>query len=119
LESVAKAGYDLNQFVSINIDPHLVTVSVSEPKILSIEATNYQIEGESGWWNSISDVDRSAALKEFTLNARKALEGSDVLASAQSSFEESLNKIFKKHLGDIRVTYMPVLRRNDQTPSEH
>jgi hypothetical protein len=116
---VAKAGYDLNKFVSINIQSHGVTVSVSEPKILSVEVTDYQIEGESGWWNSISDADRSTALREFTFSARKVMEGSDLLASAQGSFEESLNKIFKKHLGDIRVTYMPALRRNDRAPGAH
>jgi hypothetical protein len=69
---VAKAGYDLNQFMSINIEPHLVTVTVPEPKILSVEAVDYQIDGESGWWNSISDPDRSEALREFASSARKA-----------------------------------------------
>jgi hypothetical protein len=116
---VAKAGYDLNQFVSINIEPGSVMVSVSEPKILSIEATDYQFEGESGWWNSISDNDRSSVLREFTLSARKTMEGSDLLGSAQKSFEESLNKVFKKHLGDIRVTYVPLLSRKDQPPGGH
>ena len=106
---VAKAGYDLQQFVAINIEPHLVTVTVSEPKILSVEPTDYWIEGESGWWNKISDTDRSGALKEFTLDARKAMEGSELLASARNNFEDSLNKILTTRLGTIRVTYKPVI----------
>jgi len=109
---VAKAGYDLNQFMSINMEPRLVTVTVPEPKILSVEAMDYQIEGESGWWNSISDADRSMALKEFTADARKALEGSGLVDSAQTSFEDSLNKIFSHRLGNIRVIYKPEIQRN-------
>jgi hypothetical protein len=110
---VAKAGYDLKQLVSINIEPHLVTVTVPEPKILSVEAIDYQIEGESGWWNSISDADRSMELKEFTSDARKAMEGSELLASARNNFEDSLNKIFSNRLGNIRVIYKPEIQRND------
>jgi hypothetical protein len=110
---VAKAGYDLKQLVSINIESHLVTVTVPEPKILSVEAIDYQIEGESGWWNSISDADRSMALKEFTSDARKAMEGSELLASARNNFEDSLNKIFSNRLGNIRVIYKPEIQRND------
>lgn len=110
---VAKAGYDLNQLLSINIEPHLVTVTVPEPKILSVEAVDYKIEGESGWWNSISDADRSTTLKEFTLDARKAMEASDLLASAKKNFEDSLNKIFSNRLGNIRVIYKPEIRRNE------
>jgi hypothetical protein len=109
---VAKAGYDLSQFMSINMEPRLVTVTVPAPKILSVEAMDYQIEGESGWWNSISDADRSMTLKEFTADARKAMEGSGLLASAQTNFEDSLNKIFSNRLGNIRVIYKPEIQRN-------
>ena len=108
---VAKAGYDLNQFISINIDPHLVTVTVPEPRILSVEATDYQIEGESGWWNSISDADRSTALREFVSSARKAMEGSELIAFARNNFEDSLNKIFSNRLGNIRVIYKNDIQR--------
>ena len=110
---VAKAGYDLNQLMSINIEPHLVTVTVPEPKILSVEAVDYKIEGEGGWWNSISDADRSAALKEFTSSARKAMEGSELIASARNNFEDSLNKIFSSRLGNIQVIYKPEVRKNE------
>ncbi|MFN8005918.1 MAG: DUF4230 domain-containing protein [Terriglobia bacterium] len=102
---VAKAGYDLNQFVAVNIERSEVTVTVPEPKILSVEPTDYHIEGEDGWWNSISDADRSSALKEFAASARKVMERSDLVNSAKASFEDSLNKIFANRLGTVRVVY--------------
>lgn len=98
---IAKAGYDLNNAIQMEIQPdqQIVRVTVPAAKILSVEQTKVEIEvDDNGLWNKITTEQRTQALNALLADAKKSLEETTILSDAQKSFESQLDNILKKHL---------------------
>ncbi|HEY3402680.1 MAG TPA: DUF4230 domain-containing protein, partial [Ohtaekwangia sp.] len=66
----AKAGFDLNQKIEVDIHEHHAIVTLPEPKLLSLQPqADYTFEDENGIWNWVNPEDRSKALNAFTQDA--------------------------------------------------
>jgi hypothetical protein len=99
---LAKAGYNLSEQFAIQIDPatQMVTASLPEPRILSLELKSYTVvKDESGYWNWVTPKDREKALNAMQEAARKAAADEELLAQARKSLEEQLAEIVRRNGG--------------------
>jgi hypothetical protein len=95
----AKAGFDLNQAITIDISPDGQTIRVTLPpaRIHSVEQTHVEIiHDENGIWNKISAEERQQALNALLQDARKSIEETSILTDAQTSFEKQITDIIRK-----------------------
>jgi hypothetical protein len=96
----AKAGFDLKEPFTIEIEksPLSVKASLPAPKILSITMDSYRIaEDESGWWNRISSADREAGVANLQFVARTQAESSGMLEAARTTAEERIKDIVQRN----------------------
>ena len=104
---LAKAGFDLGDDFEIRIEDDMVTVTVPGPKVLSVEPTgDFQFEGASGWWNYVSDDDRSQITSELLALARKSTEGGGITQAARANLRETWGTIIKSRMGQgVRILF--------------
>jgi hypothetical protein len=96
----AKAGFDLKEPFTIEIErnPLRVKASLPQPRILSITMDSYRIaEDESGWWNRISNDDREAGVGQLIATARTQAASSGMLEEARTSAEQRITEIVQKN----------------------
>jgi len=96
----AKAGFDLKEPFTIEIDrsPLRVRASLPPPRVLSITMDSFRIAAdESGWWNRISDADREAGVENLQSTARAQAESSGMLDEARTSAEQRIRDIVQKN----------------------
>lgn len=95
-EFTANAGFDVKQSLQIDFDSRAksVRVQLPEPTILAVEVNHVQSTQDPGWWNSITDADRTTVVNQFTAEARKQAE-SDValLRRTREELERQLTTI--------------------------
>jgi hypothetical protein len=93
-----KAGFDLSQPFSIDISPDVKVVRTQFPKakITSNEGSNYKtIKALNGWWNSITNDERDAVIKELKKQAEAAALDKKILLRAEESLKESVEEVIR------------------------
>ncbi len=102
----AKAGFDLNQKFTININEENATVILPHPKLLSLESMgDIKFKDEHGWWNPIKSEDRTAAINAFNNDAKRYAAEADFVRDAQQAFETKIREIMKAHGKNVTIEY--------------
>lgn len=103
---VAKAGFNLNNQVSIVLKDDRAIVTLPEPVILSLESQGDIVyRDEDGIWNWINTDDRSKATNAFMLDARKYSEQASFVQDAKEQLENKLQQILKPYASEIIIQY--------------
>ncbi len=96
----AKAGYNLKEPFSIEVtrDPLKVTAHLPEPRLLSVQMDTFEVvQDESGWWNRITEDDRSQAVTTLQSLAREKAAASGILNDVRSSAEDRIREIVQRN----------------------
>ncbi|HEX6225839.1 MAG TPA: DUF4230 domain-containing protein [Chryseolinea sp.] len=102
----AKAGFDLNQKFSIDIEGNNATVTLPKPKLLSIEPQNdVTFRDENGVWNWVDAEDRAKAMNAFTRDARRYGEQGKLIEQARLEMETKLREILLLHEKHVEIRY--------------
>ena len=102
----AKAGFDLNQKFTININEENVTVILPHPKLLSLESMgDIKFKDDHGWWNPIKAEDRTAAINAFNNDAKRYAAQADFVKDTQQAFETKIREIMKAHGKNVTIEY--------------
>ncbi len=102
-----KAGFDLNENSSLDIDPKSLKVKAKfpPPKILSVELLSQEIEKvDNGYWNRLKPADQKEAL-DALMRTAKAEGGSGMLTEAKKNLEDKLKSVVEKNGTRIQVEY--------------
>ena len=87
----AKAGFDLQNDVGVDLRPDEIAVSLPHATILGIEQQQVEVEAfENGFWNRISAEDLESQLAVLPDLARRKAAESGILAEAESSLQKQL-----------------------------
>lgn len=104
----AKAGFDLNESFTIDIDANKAIVQLPSPKILAVEsASDIKFEDEHGVWNWINESDRSAAINAFTSDARRYAEKAAFRDEALRVARERIREIILRHVEIVEFGASP------------
>jgi hypothetical protein len=98
---VAKAGFDLNQTIRIEVadDGKNILISLPQAQLLSLEQKEIQIlEDESGYWNKITREHREEAMGQLTQLARQSVEQSSLMNEAKQAFRDQIATIIRRHM---------------------
>ncbi|MFN8575544.1 MAG: DUF4230 domain-containing protein [Candidatus Sericytochromatia bacterium] len=103
-----KFGFDLNKSFEINIDETKKEISLTlpQPKILSIELKRSSLESEDGWINKINDNDRNIVLNSFITSAKKEFNKEVYFEKSRKNLENVFNKVLTKRLEDFNIKYI-------------
>ena len=96
----AKAGYDLRKPFEINISPSnlSVTARLPDPQLLSMQMDSFVVlQDESGWWNRLTEEDRTNAVKTLQSVARLKAEGSGILEEVRRSAEDRIRELVERN----------------------
>jgi hypothetical protein len=99
----AKAGFDLQQDVAVDLRPDEITVRLPHASILGVEQTQTEVLAfENGLWNRISAADLEKELATLPDLARQKAAESGILAEAETALkkqlEERLHAVQRLHL---------------------
>ena len=90
---MAKAGFDLQQGLSINIRPAEIVVQMPHARILGVEQQQVDVLAfENGLWNRISGQDVQSELSVLPELARKKAAESDLPAQAEQMLQRQLEE---------------------------
>ncbi len=104
---VAKAGYDLKERFSIEINDVKAIVTLPAPQLLSIQGLdNMTFRDEHGVWNWINMEDRARAINAFNADARKFAQQGKYIGQAKESLEKQLRKILSSHGKEMEIRYV-------------
>lgn len=95
----ANVGFDLKEPLRVEFDTATQTVTITHPapRLLALEVGTLQSSEGSGWWNSVTDADRSEALSRFTADARATLlKDPALLANARIHLHSQLTGLLEK-----------------------
>jgi len=98
-ELTASIGFDLREPLRVEFDTATRTVTITHPapRLLALEVEKLQSSEGSGWWNSVTDADRSEALSRFTADARATLlKNPTLLANARTHLHTQLSTLLEK-----------------------
>lgn len=105
---VAKAGFDLNQRFKINLQtsPKMVTVTLPNPKILSVEMAADEITDQKGGVvNWLQPEDHEAALRQLTGEAKLAIQKSSIKDAAKAELEKRIRAIAALKDAPVKIQY--------------
>lgn len=103
-----KAGFDLTEPFSVEIDPATQAVTASMPgaKILSVEQVgDISYKGEDATLNRITDSERTEILANLNKAAHDAAEGSSLKAEAQEQVTQRLKELISHNGQPMRVEW--------------
>lgn len=106
----AKAGFDLNEGVYLDIDPRdlRVQIALPKPKILGVEMLSYQAEEEDGFWNKLNAEEREEAVNALLASARATAEADAKLNDqAQQMLELQVSEAVTESGGQWGGTNVP------------
>ena len=90
---IAKAGFDLQQNLSIDIRPNEIIVQLPHARILGIEQEQVDVLAfENGLWNRISGQDMQSELSILPELAREKAAESDLPAEAEHTLQQQLEQ---------------------------
>jgi hypothetical protein len=88
----AKAGFDLQRDVSVDLKPEEISVSLPHASILGVEQTRVEVLAfENGFWNRISAQDLETQLAILPDLARQKAAESGILAEAETALQKQLD----------------------------
>jgi hypothetical protein len=105
----AKAGFDLHEPFTIDIrrSPLRVVARMPAPKLLSVQLDSFLVvQDENGWWNRITEEDRTEAVRTLQARARTQSEMSGILLEALRSAEDRIREVVQRN-GDV-VEFPPM-----------
>jgi hypothetical protein len=89
----AKAGFDLQQDVAVDLRPDEITVRLPHASILGVEQTQTEVLAfENGLWNRISAADLEKELATLPDLARQKAAESGILAEAETALKKQLEE---------------------------
>jgi hypothetical protein len=89
----AKAGFDLQQDVAVDLRPDEIAVRLPHASILGVEQTQTEVLAlENGLWNRISAADLEKELATLPDLARKKAAESGILAEAETTLKKQLEE---------------------------
>jgi Protein of unknown function (DUF4230) len=89
---VAKAGFDLQQDVAVDLQPNEIAISLPHATILGVEQKQVDVLAfENGFWNKISAADLESQLATLPELARQKAGESGILVEAETSLQIQLN----------------------------
>jgi len=102
-----KMGFDLNKEFTIDIDDNkkVALITVSEPKILSIELKKTNIDSQNGLINKINDDNRNEVINNFISSARRDLNKTVYLEKTKKNLQNVFDKMLIKRLDDFEIKY--------------
>jgi hypothetical protein len=95
-----KAGFDLRQPFSVEIDPatHDVHATMPHATILSVEQIgNLSLKGDDAWLNRITDAERADLVNKLNVAAHDAAEKSDLKEDAEKQVTQRLNELINRN----------------------
>jgi hypothetical protein len=119
---IVKIGFDLAAKFSASYDSagQLVTVTLPEPKVLSLETLNpaprYFLQ-EPGWINDITTEDQQEILTELKAQARHSAEATLAIGDAKKMIETRFNDLFRAFNVKVIVVFSPEQAKNSALPS--
>jgi hypothetical protein len=89
----AKAGFDLQQDVAVDLRPDEIVISLPHATILGVEQNQVDVLAfENGFWNRISAADLESQLATLPELARQKAAGSGILGEAETALQTQLNQ---------------------------
>lgn len=89
----AKAGFDLQQDVAVDLRPDEITVRLPHASILGLEQSQTDVLAfENGLWNRISAADLENELAALPDLARRKAAGSGILVEAETALQKQLEE---------------------------
>src|SRR5450432_2880420 len=89
----AKAGFDLQQDVTVDVRPEDITVRIPRASILGVEQKQIEVLAfENGFWNRISATDLQNELGALPGLARQKAAGSGILVEAEAALQKQLDE---------------------------
>jgi len=102
----AKAGFDLNQKFSIELKDDKAIVTLSEPKILSVESQgDITYRDENGVWNWINADDRTKATNAFIHDARSYAIHAGFVKDAKEQMDKRLRLLLQPYAKDVVIEF--------------
>src|SRR4051812_47920178 len=88
----AKAGFDLQNDVAVELHPDEISISLPHATILGVEQKQVEVLAfENGFWNRISAADIESQLATLPELARQKAAESGFLAEAETALQAQLN----------------------------
>lgn len=100
----AAAGYNLKEPFSIAItsDPLKITARLPEPRMLSVQMDSFMVvTDENGWWNRITEADRSEAVNALVSLAKTKAEASGILNDVRASAEDRIRELVQRNGAEV------------------
>ena len=89
----AKAGFDLQHDVAVDLRPEEIAISLPHATILGVEQKHVDVLAfENGFWNRISASDLESQLATLPDLARQKAAESGILAEAETALQTQLNE---------------------------
>ncbi len=89
----AKAGFDLQHDVAVDLRPDEIAISLPHATILGVEQKQVDVLAfENGFWNHISAADLESQLATLPELARQKAAESGILAEAETTLQTQLNE---------------------------
>jgi hypothetical protein len=89
----AKAGFDLQHDVAVDLQPDGIAISLPHATILGVEQKQIEVLAyENGFWNRISAADVESELATLPELARQKASESGILAEAETALQTQLNQ---------------------------
>jgi Protein of unknown function (DUF4230) len=89
----AKAGFDLQQDVAVDVRPDEITIRLPHASILGVEQKQTEVLAfENGLWNRISAADLENELATLPDLARQKAAESGILAEAETALQKQLHE---------------------------
>ena len=90
---IVKAGFDLQQNLSVDIRPNEIIVQLPHARILGIEQDQVDVLAfENGLWNRISGDDMQSELSILPQRAREKAAESDLPAEAERALQQQIEQ---------------------------
>ncbi|MDB4793533.1 DUF4230 domain-containing protein [Methylacidiphilales bacterium] len=110
-----KAGFDLREPFSVQIDPatHQVHASMPHAKILSVESIgDLTFHGEDALLNRITDDERAKIVSDLNAAAHDGAEASSLKSDAEQQVEQRLEDLIRHNGQAIQIEWAPSETRN-------
>jgi hypothetical protein len=101
----AKAGFDLQKPFEVDVSgsPLRVTARLPKPQLLSLQMDGFEVlRDESGWWNRLTEADRTNAVTTLQTLARQKAEASGILEEVGRSAEERIRELVERNGAVVR-----------------
>lgn len=103
-----KAGFDLREPFSVEIDPvtHFIHASMPHAKILSVEQIGeLSLKGDDAWLNRITDAERAELINKLNAAAHDAAEKSSLKDDAEKQVTERLNELLHHNRQEMQLEW--------------